>query len=259
MKHTLTFSRAKLADYLACRRRFQLRYLHKRAWPVAPLAGRAEEARNLGQRFHLRMQRHFLDMPLAEEEGDNPLLRAWWRRFVDQGPTLPAGQRFIEYSLTVPIGRSQLTGRFDLLIFGDDGADIFDWKSDARARPTEVLSQDLQSRLYLALAVEGSGALGQPISADQVRLTYWFVNDPMATVTIHYSQAQHERNWAEFQDLVAEIESQPSNQEVWSLTDDLAQCERCAYQAYCGRQTTVQDSSSWPEEDSPEQLEPEFP
>ena len=259
MKKTLTFSRAKLADYLACQRRFQLRYLQQRAWPVAPLAGRAEEARNLGQRFHLRLQRHFLDMPLAEEVGDNPQLRAWWRRFVDQGPALPAGQRFAEYSLTVPIGRSQLTGRFDLLILGDAGATIFDWKTDARPRPAEVLSQDLQSRLYLALAVEGSGALGEPISADQVRLTYWFVNDPTATVTIPYSQAQHERNWTGLRNLVAEIESQPATQEAWPLTDDLAQCERCAYQAYCGRQATVQDSSSWLEEDSPAQLEPEFP
>jgi len=252
-------SRAKLADYLACQRRFQLRYLHKWAWPVAPLAGRAEEARNLGQRFHLRLQRYFMDMPLTEEAIDNPQLRALWRRFLEQGPTLPAGQQFVEYSLTVLIGRSQLTGRFDLLILGDDGVTIFDWKTDARPRPAAVLSQDLQSRLYMALAVEGSGALGEPISADQVRLTYWFVNDPAATVTIPYSQAQHERNWAEFQDIVAEIESQLATQEAWPLTDDLARCERCAYQAYCGRQATVQESSSWLEEDNPVQLEPDFP
>jgi hypothetical protein len=259
MKHTLTFSRSKLGDYLACQRRYQLRYLRQRAWPIAPLAGTAEKARNLGQRFHLRLQRHFLNMPLTEEMGDDPQIRAWWRRFADQGPTLPAGQQFVEYSLTVPIGRSQLTGRFDLLIFGDDEVTIFDWKTDARARPAAVLSQDLQSRLYLALAVEGSGALGEPISADQVRLTYWFVNDPAATVTIPYSQAQHERNWADLVDLVTEIESQLATQGAWPLTDDLARCEGCAYQAYCGRQVTVQDSSSWLEENMPVQLEPELP
>jgi hypothetical protein len=159
----------------------------------------------------------------------------------------------------VPISRSQLTGRFDLLIYGDNGVTIFDWKTDARPRPAAVLSQDLQSRLYLALAVEGSGALGEPISADQVRLTYWFVNDPTATVTIPYSQTQHKRNWADLLDLVAEIEVQLTTQETWPLTGDLAQCERCAYQVYCGRQVTVLDSSAWQEENMPVQLEPEFP
>jgi hypothetical protein len=259
MEKSLTFTRTKLADYLACQRRFQLRYLEQRAWPIAPLAGPAEEALNLGQRFHLRLQRHFLNMPLTEELADDPQIRAWWRRFVDQGPSLPDGQRFIEYSLTVPIGRSQLTGRFDLLVFGDDGITLFDWKTEPRPRPAAVLSQDLQSRLYLALAVEGSGALGEVISADQVRLIYWFVNDPTATVTIPYSQAQHMQNWATLLDLVADIEVQLTTQETWPLTDDLAQCERCAYQAYCGRQVTTQDSSSWLKENTPVQLEPEFP
>ena len=259
MEQPQTFSRAKLADYLACRRRFQLRYLERRAWPIAPLAGQAEEARTLGQRFHLRLQRHFLYMPLVEEAEDDPASHSWWRRFVDQGPILPAGQRFAEYSLTVPISQSQLIGRFDLLVFGEDGVTIFDWKTDARPRPAAELSQVLQSRLYLALVVEGSAAWGEAISADRVRLTYWFVNDPTATVTIPYNQARHERNWADLLDLVVEIESQVVTQENWPLTDDLARCEKCAYTAYCGRLVTVQDASSWLEETMAGQLEPELP
>ena len=260
MDKSLTFSRTKFADYLACRRRFQLRYLEQRAWPMAPLAGKAEEARDLGQRFHLSLERHFMSMKVTEEEsGQNPQLQAWWRRFVDQGPPIPAGRRFAEHSLTVPIGRSQLTGRFDLLVYGVDGVTLFDWKTDARPRTAEVLSQDLQTRLYLALAVEGSSALGEPNNADQVRLTYWFVNDPTATVSIRYSQAQHEQNWDDLSDLAAEIESQLANEEVWPLTDDLAHCARCAYPAYCGRLVTLQDSSSWQEEKTTLPLEPVFP
>jgi hypothetical protein len=159
----------------------------------------------------------------------------------------------------VPISQSQLIGRFDLLVFGEDGVTIFDWKTDARPRPAAELSQDLQSRLYLALVVEGSTAWGEAISADRVRLTYWFVNDPAATVTIPYNQAQHERNWADLLDMVGEIESQLVAQEKWLLTGDLAQCEHCAYTVYCGRLVVVQDPSSWQEENMAIQLEPELP
>ncbi|MCI0393652.1 MAG: PD-(D/E)XK nuclease family protein [Chloroflexi bacterium] len=259
MNETIQFSRVKLADFLACRRRFQLRYLERLPWPVAPLDEPVEQARSLGERFHQLLHRHFLGLPVAGEAAAEPALRAWWERFVDQGPQLPPGRLFPESSLTMPIGRHLLTGRFDLLVLGEAGAHIFDWKTESRPRPLAELEQDLQTRLYLALLAEGGVALGQAIAPEQISLTYWYVHAPEAAATIGYSPAAHQENWTALQELVAQIDRQLEVLEPWPLTNDLAECARCAYQVYCGREAAGQDWNAWELDETSLELEPEIP
>jgi hypothetical protein len=64
MNETLTLSQHKLKDLLACRRRFQLRYLEQLPWPIEPMYNQAQETRDLGQRFHQILHRHFLGLPV---------------------------------------------------------------------------------------------------------------------------------------------------------------------------------------------------
>jgi hypothetical protein len=242
------FSRAKLAAFLACQRQFQLRYQEALAWPLAPLDDQGESARLRGEQFHQLLHRHFLGLPITDEMIEGRTIGRWWQTFKAQGPKLPQGKRFPELSLTVPIGRHLLTGRFDLLILGDGAAQIYDWKTDTRPRTAPDLQNDLQTRLYLALAVEGSKALEQPVDPARLSLTYWYVNDPAAAVTIPYSAGAHQDNWSRLSATVEEIEAQLTTERTLPLTDDLGTCVHCAYQIYCGRQSDRMSLDEWERE-----------
>jgi hypothetical protein len=195
------------------------------------------------------MHRHFLDLSSEEEINQLPDLYRWWEIFKKQGPSLPRGNRYPELSMTVPVGRHFLTGRFDLFIIDDDQVHIFDWKTDARPRNKSALQEDLQTRLYLWLAVEGAGALDGDIAPQNIALTYWYVNDPGTILTFNYDQRQHEANWSRFNQVVKELDTLLPLQDEWPLTEDLSQCNRCAYQVYCGRQTGQLDLAEWGQED----------
>ncbi len=268
MPDRLILSRYRLATFAACRRRFQLRYQERLAWPAPPRAVSIQLAQERGQAFHRLLERHFLGLPASPAAAaDDERLAGWWRTFLAQGPSLPAGRRLVEYTLTVPIGRHFLTGRFDLLVLTEGGAHIFDWKTEAHPRPEAVLRQDLQTLLYLVMVTEGAAALapGGAINPDQVRITYWYTANPSASVTIGYSQQQHVANWRALTDQVAALEAQLTSADpLWPLTDNLAECAICPFQIYCGRQqaghmpaANAADDQE-PEEDTPPLLlEPE--
>ena len=196
MPDRLLLSRYRLSTFAACRRRFQLRYLQRLAWPAAPRALPLQMALERGEAFHRLVERYYLGLPPFAEDAGIPdeKLSLWWRAFRQSGPEMPAGKRLTEYTLTVPIGPHFLTGRFDLLVLTGDGAHIFDWKTEARPRTAAVLRDDLQTLLYLAMVTEGATALGAdgPINPDHVRITYWYATDPAASVTLGYSRRQHD-------------------------------------------------------------------
>jgi hypothetical protein len=270
MNQSLTFNRGRLADFLACQRRYQLRYERRLAWPVGPLDARAAAALKRGRRFHRLLQRHFLGLPPAELHDDEPELARWWRLFQAKGPPLPAGRRLPEFNLTVPIGQHFLTGRYDLLIVGEDGLTIYDWKTGVRPPGAAVLRADLQTRVYLALAAEGASALrrdlgmeailSERVQPDEIRLTFWYASDPPATRSLVYGAAWHQENWAGMTALVSQIADQLESGDDLPLTDALVQCRRCAYQAYCGRQVGGMDLADWQVSDAASPLlEPDRP
>lgn len=265
MAQSLTFSRGKLADFIACQRRYQLRYERQLAWPVSPLEAGTAAALDRGRRFHQLLQQHFLGLPVAAPAEDEPELGRWWRRFQSQGPRLATGERLPEFNLTVPIGGHFLTGRYDLLIAGSDGLHIYDWKSGIRPPSLAALRDDLQTRVYLALAAESARALWQDVGPERIRLTYWYASDPPVTRLLAYDEAWHAQNWAYLVDLTRQIEDQLAAGDDLPLTDDWTRCQRCAYQVYCGRQMGAMDLADWlGEDDSPgdrtsSQLEPERP
>jgi hypothetical protein len=249
MEETFILSRKRLADFAACRRRFQLRYVERLSWPTSPVEKAIDEAIILGKRFHQLAQRHYLGLPVDSGDIADVELRRMWERFVSRKPALPPGRRYPEVSMTVPIGRHFLTGRFDLLVLGEGRAHIFDWKTDARARSAAQLREDLQTRLYLALATEGSAGLKHPLSPEQAALTYWYVNDPESSATFEYSRAQHDANWGYLQRLADELDRQAQAGGIWPLTDDLDQCAQCAYQLFCDRQVDRLDLAEWEPDD----------
>ncbi|MBP7997901.1 MAG: PD-(D/E)XK nuclease family protein [Chloroflexi bacterium] len=261
----ITFSRYKLSDFLACQRRFQLRYIQNLPWPTPPQPSDQAEALTHGEQFHRLLERHFLGLSVDAAALPNPL-RSWWHTWQTDPPAIPPGHTLPEFRLTVPISQHLLLGRFDLLILGDHSAHIYDWKTERRPRTASALRADLQSRLYLALVAEGIRAIHPqktPIPPEQVQLTYWFVEAPAATVTLTYSTAEHAQNWSDLSQIVGQIEAQMTTTTPWPLTTDLQECGRCVYQLFCTRpRPTLQLDEHWYQEtpEHPEtNLEPALP
>lgn len=237
-------SRSQLVDFLACPRRFYLRYVRRLAWPVAPVDAETAVTLSQGSQFHQLLHRHFLGLSPTPADLEDVTLRRWWSAWQHSGLTLPAGQRLPELSLTVPVGQHLLHGRFDLLILGEEGeqpaAYLFDWKT-GHPRREVALRQDWQTRLYLAMLAEGSSALraqaqspwatSAMLRPEQITLTYWFIQAPTEPRTIRYHAAWHAQNWAEIQAVVAQIAAQTD----WPLIEDGEECGHCAFAAYCGR------------------------
>ena len=234
----LTLSRGRLQTFLACQRQFQLRYVAHTAWPTLREAGESAELIAKGEQFHQLLQRHFLGMATPPEvlAALPEEVQTWWRTFAQHGPQLKEGQRPLpELTLTVGVGELSLLGRFDLLVVGDDLVRIYDWKT-GQPRPAAVLRQDWQTKLYMALVVEGGRALQRPsLPPEQVQMTYWYAQRPRESVTLRYTAEEHGRNWAEIQQLVGRIERQLEHTSPWPLTENHATCQTCAYRTYCGR------------------------
>jgi len=240
MGEPIVLDHTALATFEVCPRRFQLRYLERLPWPALPLDRKQSLAVERGRHFHRLVERHVLGLPVDPEGIDDDVVRGWWGRFVRSGPALPEGERWPEHRLTIPIGNNYLTGRFDLLVLGEEGglpfARIFDWKT-SKPRPAAELEKAWQTRLYLALLAEGGAALsksGQPLAADRISLTYWYPDEPDQPRVIAYSEAKHQQNWAHIEKLAATIKALDPDQ-IWPLTDDWSRCRSCLYQTYCGR------------------------
>lgn len=261
MDESIILSRYKIRSFMACPRQFQLRTLRRLPWPAPPLDERSETVRARGEQFHRLLERHFLNLPVRPQAIDDAEVRRWWLLFQNSGLRLPDGQLHPERSLTIPVGRHLLNGRFDLLITSST-AHIFDWKT-GRPRDEAELRRDWQTRLYLALLAEGGPALGHPFRAEQIAITYWYVADHTTPRTIRYNEAWHKQNWADIQAIVAQIDDRLAADD-WPLTDDWSHCRQCAYQVYCGRQAAgeaIIDASEEMPEPGKEALflEPEMP
>lgn len=261
MRNPLLLDQTALATFEVCPRRFQLRYLKRLPWPSSPLDRGQSQAVERGRQFHRLIERHFLGLPVQTEAIGDDVVGEWWKRFLHSELIIPNGKRWPEHRLTVPIGDNFLTGRFDLLVLGEeDGrpfARLFDWKT-SRPRMAAALKAEWQTRLYLALIAESGQALatsGQPLTADRISLTYWYAGEPDQPRVINYSEDEHRQNWAQIQTLVEGIKAFETD-EFWPLTEDWNRCRACMYQTFCGRQEAGTAETFIAEEAVPYEGEP---
>ncbi len=271
MDKRLTLTQLHIRHFLECPRRFELRYLAPFVWPEPPYTLDTEQAFDRGRAFHRLLERRFLGLDPHPTTIEDPRIRVWWDTFDSSSLSIPSGARYPEISLAVPEGGHHLFGRFDLLAItsADDGevsATIYDWKT-SKAREVPWLRSAWQTRLYLALLAEGGHTLipgrTEKLDPDRLSMTYWYVGDPDNPRTVPYSRAAHGQNWAEIQQIVADIEAARQSA-VFPLTDDWSRCRECAYQAYCGRQglavvqTDAGDADDLAIEDEIDRLEPDW-
>jgi hypothetical protein len=233
------FSQNSLQNYADCARRFQLSVIEGLRWPAAESEPIEEHERfvQMGEAFHLLVQRHILGVPAdALAPSDAPLAN-WWDAYLQAPPPdVPDAIRLPEAQLSMPFGPYRLMAKFDLLAI-DPGhrAVIVDWKTIRQRPDRDTLARRLQTRVYpLVLAEAGAHLFGGPIRPDDITLIYWFANAPADPAIFRYTATQMADDRATISGLIDDIlAADPAT--IWPLTDDEWHCKYCVYRSLCDR------------------------
>jgi CRISPR/Cas system-associated exonuclease Cas4 (RecB family) len=245
------FSQASLQDYVECRRRFQLRYLLRQAWPALEAEPALENERRLqmGAAFHQLVQQHTLGLPAerlssmvaARKDAGNELER-WWSSYVQSGQEL-AGLRDVpglevcpETSLSAPFQNYRLVAKYDLIAVTPQGqVAIFDWKTSRKKPRRKWLAGRLQTRLYPYLLVQAGAHLnqGSAFQSDQVEMIYWYPEFPSQPERFPYSAERCQEDGEYLASLVGEIED--LEEDEFYLTTHVERCRFCTYRSLCER------------------------
>lgn len=238
----LQFSQESLQDFVDCRRRFQLRYVMRRAWPAIAAEPAPENERHLrlAGLFHRLVQQHALGVPverLSRMALDADLSR-WWRNYLDSNPASLPGACYAELALSAPLGQHRLVATYDLVVVTPQGrAVIWDWKTSRRRPGRDWLAARLQTLVYPYLLVEAGSELrpGEGIAPDQVEMIYWFADFADQPERFAYSADQHRENAAKLAALVQAAEELSEVSGDWPLTPVEERCRFCVYRSLCNR------------------------
>ena len=234
------FSQASLEDYVACRRRFLLRYVKRLAWPAEEIEPADEHERHmrLARAFHRLIHQHLLGIP---EERLSPLanepdLRRWWHNYLTHRPQDLPPDRYPEISFSVELAGYRLMAKYDLVaVAPGERAVIVDWKTNRKPPARADLADRLQTRVYPYVLVRAGASLneGRSLEPKQVEMIYWLAEYPHQPQRFAYNQAQFERDETALTALVEEIAGL-REEDFWK-TDDASDCRYCRYRSLCGR------------------------
>ncbi len=241
LPESFQFSQGSLQDYVACPRRFQLRYVLMQPWPalITEPAAEAEQHMQRGADFHRLAHQHTLGLEpqqLAVMIQDETLA-GWWQTYLTRPPAdLPAAIRRAEVVLAAPLAGYRLLAKVDLLA-AEPGERlvVVDWKTMLKHPRRATLANRLQTRVYRYLAVEAGAAFhgGQRPHPEQVEMVYWLAAFGGATERFPYDAGQHATDGDYLATVIAEIAA--CREEIWPLTPDTRQCRFCNYRSLCER------------------------
>jgi hypothetical protein len=248
------FSQSSLQDFVDCKRRFQLRYIEKLAWPAIesePVL-QQELFMQRGRLFHQLAHQYLIGIPaerLAETIADDQLM-TWWERFVefathidDQSDIqIQNAQRFPEIALIAPLLEYQLQAYYDLILkTKGDTFIILDWKTN-RVHPKQTqLAKRLQTRVYPFLLVKAGEHLNQEkeITPEAITMVYWFTEYPDRPTIFKYNQSTFEADQHYLQSTIAAI--QALSPDAFTKTGDEHHCRFCKYRSLCDRGSEAGD------------------
>jgi hypothetical protein len=261
------FSQSSLQDYVDCRRRFQLRYVKRVAWPAIQAEPAREFERHIqrGDRFHRLAQQFLVGVPeerlarMAQADEDENLQR-WWQNFLDSIPSQLAGSelagtRHVEVALQAPLGDFRLVAKYDLVLLKPEGrAVIYDWKTAIHRPARTSLLARLQTRVYPFVLAQAGAALnrGKPLAPAQIEMTYWFAEPGQAAETLAYTPERCQADEDYLRALVEEIRSLP--QAEFSMAESEKACAYCVYRSLCNRGVKAEEMDGT-EEVMPEDLD----
>lgn len=233
------YSQASLQDFVDCRRRFQLRYVQRLAWPAQPgdPALDAEKRMIAGQRFH-RLVQQYLHGLLPAGFRPRGELGQWWQAYLDfiarpqVRPYFEAGaERRVECRLSASLAGRRVSAVLDCLALRDGRALIFDWKTGRPPADPAALEARLQTRVYRYVLVKaGEQVTGRPLDPQAVALVYWFASPP-GYVRLAYSREKHQEDEAYLAGLVTTIEG--LGPDDFPRAGDPAASRYCLYRSLC--------------------------
>ncbi len=244
------FSQSSLQDYVDCQRRFQLRYIQRRAWPALDTAPALESELFMqrGAQFHHLVHQYLLGIPvekLARQiEGDEMLVR-WWMNFTSLTGfgNLSGFNARPEISLSAPLGGFRLMAKYDVIVLPPNASPsgkgervtIYDWKTSHKRPKREWLEKKLQTRVYPYLLARAGAQLngGPPIEPEQIEMIYWFTDFPDQPARFAYNTEQFAADEAYLSGLIAELQSLGDGPAL--LTEDEYRCNYCPYRSLCSR------------------------
>lgn len=249
------FSQSALEAYRDCPRRFQLRFLNQLQWPGLETEDALEHEAQMerGEEFHKLLHMHALGVSSMAIEGTirDVEIRSWWEKYLGwQKENLP-GPRWAEINLTMPIGQSLLTAKYDVIAKRANGGFlIVDWKS-GRVEAKSRLARRLQTSVYpLVLARAGESLNnGVPIPPEQIQMIYWFAQ---TGETVEFDTSSEQIAETETR-LIATVDEIAARFE-FPMTNDERRCRFCVYRSLCerGREAAAMDESSDNEVDDDE-------
>ena len=242
------FSQGSLQDFVDCRRRFQLRYLKRLAWPALETEPALEAERYLqqGALFHRMVQQHLLGVPaerLSPAVAGEDLGR-WWGNYLEFHKDLTgfgnlSGRYYPEVSLSAALGAYRLEAKYDLVVIqperSEAGVLIYDWKTSRRKPERRWLAKRLQTRLYPYLLSRAGAPLngGQALPPERIEMVYWFADHPSQLERFVYSAQAFQEDEAYLNDLIGTILR--LGEDDFPLTSDLRRCAYCVYRSLCER------------------------
>jgi len=233
----LWFSQASFSAWLSCPLKFKYRYLDGLYWPVAS-GGTVGEHIELGRRFHLLAQRYFSGGP-GEPPGD-PVLTQWLNQLKEYLPLTDQCRYLPEYELRAAQDGIRLLAKYDLLVVGEEGVTIYDWKTDGKA-PRSAQAKSPQTRLYLYLLSLTDYFALKP---EDMQMIYWNPRFPREPLVIRYSREQQEADGRWARKLIAQI----LDTDAFPATLNERNCSFCEYRPVChgqGIEGIEDDSMDW--------------
>lgn len=240
-------SQSHLNLWHSCQRRFQHYFLE---CLTAPAATEQYKRLELGARFHLLMQQKELGLEITDLANSDRNLQKWLLAFETNPPKVIMGDRYSEHRRTLelpitinPVGENHLnltyiiTVIYDLLVLGNQSAQILDWKTHQHPQAIASLQVNWQTKLYLYVLAETSG-----YAPEQLSMSYWFANTGSA-VTITYNNQQHQQTDQELREVLEAIAQAQQMQHFIQLPLNHQECHRCDFAYRCGRIETEQNMS----------------
>ncbi|MBR8831650.1 MAG: hypothetical protein N5P05_001089 [Chroococcopsis gigantea SAG 12.99] len=187
----------------SCPPQFQRIHLQQLSSP--PELGQLE-AQRWGSQFHRLMQQRELGLSIEDFIGEDREIYIAIQALLAVAPEISNGnanqQREAEHCRTLYYQDYLFTVIYDLIIFENDRAMIFDWKTYLKPAKLEKLKRNWQTKLYLYVLAETSDYVPEDIS-----LTYWFVQLPQTPqkVTFNYDSQQHRQNRKELSELLERL------------------------------------------------------
>ncbi|MGD1901082.1 MAG: PD-(D/E)XK nuclease family protein [Geitlerinemataceae cyanobacterium] len=200
MTNPIVVSQRHLSLFEQCPRRYQAEILERRELPIE---SNGRQALDRGQRFHHLLQQRALGLTVG---GEDPQLDRWLDRLAQSAIATddPSKYHLAEHTRILALPPFELLVRYDALLANASGADIIDWKTYARPRQAQKLTQNWQTRLYRYVLAATSD-----YPPDRIAMVYWFAEsregEASNIVRLPYSAEGFDRDRHEIADLLERL------------------------------------------------------